>query len=143
MVGASLMKYFKDQNGSVWAFEADGSQDDLITEDFVTMTVDEIDRHINPQNYLSDEEKEQLRLAQFLSLTRRQFKLALHENNLLDTVEQTINAIEDPTLKTRIQIEYNESERFERSNQSVQYMLGILNLTADQVDEMWLYAATL
>lgn len=137
------MKYFKNPTGEVYAFEADGSQDDLITDEFVAMTTDEIDRHLNPQNYLSDEEKEQLRLAQFQSLTRRQFKLALLENNLLETIEQTINTIEDPTLKTRIQIEYNESERFERSNQSVQYMLGFLNLTAKQVDEMWFYASTL
>lgn len=137
------MKYFKNPTGEVYAFEADGSQDDLITDEFVAMSADEIDRHLNPQNYLSDEEKEQLRLAQFQSLTRRQFKLALLENNLLETVEQTINAIEDPIMKTRIQIEYNESERFERINESVQYMLGFLNLTAEQVDEMWTYAMSL
>ncbi|TCB36845.1 hypothetical protein E0H82_03805 [Acinetobacter sp. ANC 4910] len=137
------MKYFKNPTGEVYAFEADGSQDDLITDEFVAMTSDEIDRHINPQNYLSDEEKEQLRLAQFKSLTRRQLKLALLENNLLETVEQTINVIEDPIMKTRIQIEYNESERFERTNESVQFMLGILNLSTEQVDDLWQYAMTL
>ncbi|USI86855.1 hypothetical protein LZ086_00020 [Acinetobacter johnsonii] len=57
-------------------------------------------------------------------LTRRQFKLSLLENGLLDTVEQMIGAIEDPALKSRIQIEYSESERFERTNDSVKYMLG-------------------
>lgn len=89
------------------------------------------------------EEKEAERLKQFTPLTRRQFKLALLENSLLETVEHTIAIMEDLTLKTRIQIEYNESERFERSNESVQYMLGLLNLSSNQVDEMWLYAATL
>ena len=54
-----------------------------------------------------------------------------------------IESIEDPTVKARIQIEYSESERFERTNQSVQYMLGVLGLTSDQVDEMWRYAMTL
>ena len=77
------------------------------------------------------------------SLTRRQFKLALLENGLLNTVEQMIESIEDPTIKARILIEYSESERFERSNESVQYMLGVLNLTSDQVDEMWRFAMTL
>ena len=77
------------------------------------------------------------------SLSRRQFKLALLENGLLSTVEQMIESIEDPTVKARIQIEYSESERFERTNQSVQYMLGVLDLTSDQVDEMWCYAMTL
>ena len=84
-----------------------------------------------------------LKRQQLSSLTRRQFKLALLENGLLETIEQMIGAIEDPSLKSRIQIEYSESERFERTNDSVQYMLGVLNLTTDQVDEMWRYAMTL
>ena len=61
----------------------------------------------------------------------------------METVEQMISGIEDPSIKARIQIEYSESEHFERSNQSVQYMLGVLDLTSDQVDEMWRYAITL
>ena len=77
------------------------------------------------------------------SLNRRQFKLALLENGLLSTVEQMIESIEDPTVKARIQIEYSESERFKRSNESVQYMLGVLNLNSDQVDDMWRFAITL
>ena len=84
-----------------------------------------------------------LKRQQLSSLTRRQFKLALLENGLLSTVEQIIESIEDPTVKARIQIEYSESERFERTNDSVKYMLGVLNLTSDQVDEMWHYAMTL
>ena len=91
----------------------------------------------------TEEEKYATYLTQFTPLTRRQFKLSLLENGLLDTVEQMIGAIEDPALKSRIQIEYNESERFERTNESVQYMLGVLDLTSDQVDEMWRYAITL
>ena len=77
------------------------------------------------------------------SSSRRQFKLALLENGLLNTVEEMIESIEDPSLKSRIQIEYSESERFERSNESVQYMLGVLDLTSDKVDEMWRYAMML
>lgn len=84
-----------------------------------------------------------LKRQQLSSLTRRQFKLALLENGLLENIEQMIGAIEDPSLKSRIQIEYSESERFERTNDSVQYMLGVLNLSSEQVDEMWRYAMTL
>ncbi|KOR15880.1 hypothetical protein ABW55_06570 [Acinetobacter sp. C15] len=128
------MKYFKNQSsGEVFAFE----------DDLIEMTTEEVDRHLNPQNYLTDEEKEQIRLAKFTALTRRQFKLVLLEHDLLNMVEQSIKAIEDKTLRTRIQIEYEESDKFERSNDSVQYMLSILNLTDEQVDEMWRYAMTL
>ncbi|WP_151789189.1 hypothetical protein [Acinetobacter seifertii] len=127
------MKYFRNQNtGEVFAFEAD----------LIEMTAEEVDRHINPQNYLSDEEKEQLRLAEFKPLTRRQFKLTLLQYELLETLEQAIANIEDQVLKTRIQIEYNESEKFERSNESVKYMLTLLKRSDDEIDEMWRYAMT-
>lgn len=93
--------------------------------------------------YIDQEKKKEIDSQQFLALTRRQFKLALLQNNLLETVEQSIAGIEDQALKTRIEIEYNESEKFERTNDSVKYMLSILNLTNEQVDEMWRYAMTL
>lgn len=93
--------------------------------------------------YIDEDKKKEIDSKQFSSLTRRQFKLALLDNDLLETVEQTITSIEDPALKTRIEIEYNESEKFERTNDSVKYMLSILNLTDEQVDDMWRYAMTL
>ena len=134
------MRYFK-KDLEVYAFEE--NQLHLVDNTFSAMNAEEVDRHMNPQNYMSDEEKELFRLTQFKPLTRRQFKLALLENGLLDTVEQMIESIEDPITKTRIQIEYSESERFERTNGSIQYMLGLLELTTDQVDEMWRYTITL
>lgn len=134
------MRYFK-KDGQVFAF--DDTQEDLITEDFIEMTDDEIDRHLNPKNYLTEQEKRDEFLGTLKPLTRRQFKLALLEHNLLETTEQAIDEVPDKTLKMRIQIEYSESERFERSNESVQYMLNTLNLTETQVDEMWLYALKL
>lgn len=76
-------------------------------------------------------------------LTRRQFKLALLENGLLDLIEQRINAIEDQQMRTRIQIEYTESVNFERKSESVLYMATLLGLSEEQFDEMWIYAMTL
>lgn len=136
------MKHFIDNHGEYWGF-TDSQITEGLSDQMRELSELEFDKLKNPQNYLNDEEKEQWRLAQFKSLTRRQFKLALLENGLLSTVEQMIESIEDPTVKARIQIEYSESERFERTNQSVQYMLGVLDLTSDQVDEMWHYAMTL
>ena len=125
------MKYFRNhKTGEVFSFE----------DDLIEMNAEEVDRHINPQKYLSDEEKEQLRLAEFKPLTRRQFKLALLQYQLLEKVEQAIADIEDPALKTRVQIEYNESEKFERANDSVKYMLTLLDISNDEIDEMWRYA---
>lgn len=82
----------------------------------------------------------ELKRNQLTALTRRQFKLTLLENDLLQTVENAIAAIEDVKLRTRIQIEYTESEKFERSSESVKYMLSLIDLTDEQVDEMWIEA---
>lgn len=91
----------------------------------------------------SEEEKHTTYLSQFISLTRRQFKLALLENGLLDTIEQMIESIADPTVKARIQIEYAESTEFHRTSDSVAYMCQLLGLTDEQVDQMWEHALTL
>lgn len=42
------MKYFKDAAGVVYAFEADGSQDDFIPAGLTPMTGGEIEEHLNP-----------------------------------------------------------------------------------------------
>lgn len=136
------MKYFK-KNSEVFAFESDGSQDELITKEFTKMTKTEVDRHLNPQKYLSDDEKRKIFLSTLTPLTRRQFKLALLENDLLEKVESTIDNIPDLQLRKRMQIEYSESIEFQRQSESVLLMCGMLELTADQVDQIWQYAMTL
>ena len=40
------MKYYKNTNNEVFAFESDGSQDHLITEDMKSISLEEI-KHIN------------------------------------------------------------------------------------------------
>lgn len=159
-----MQKYIKNDFSEIRYFKDDVKVSDWIDlKEYRLMTKAEILKHetLRPTEFhtiwvwdnepsaghwedgRTEEEKYATYLTQFTPLTRRQFKLSLLENGLLDTVEQMIGAIEDPTLKSRIQIEYSESERFERSNESVQYMLRVLNLTSDQVDEMWRYAMTL
>ena len=159
-----MQKYIKNDFSEIRYFKDDVKVSDWIDlKEYRLMTKAEILKHetLRPTEFhtiwvwdnepsaghwedgRTEEEKYATYLTQFTPLTRRQFKLSLLENGLLDTVEQMIGAIEDPTLKSRIQIEYNESERFERTNESVQYMLGVLDLTSDQVDEMWRYAITL
>lgn len=137
------MKYYKSQNNEVFAFELDGSQDNWITKDLVPMSKEEIDRHLNPKNYMTDEEKRAFYLASLRPLTRRQFKLGLLEAGLLDQIENSISTIEDSNMRTRIQIEYAEATEFHRTSDSVAYMCQLLGLTDEQVDQMWEHALTL
>lgn len=130
------MKYYKLEN-QVFAFEADGSQDDFIKPEMVAMTADDIDRHINPDTYLSDAERHEQYINSLRPLTRRQFKIALLDNNLLDSIETAIAGITDPTLKARITIEYTESTEFVRTSESVLYMCNLLSLTDAQINAIW------
>lgn len=42
------MKYFKDSTGTVYAYEADGSQDAFIKPELVQLTDEEVYTHLNP-----------------------------------------------------------------------------------------------
>ena len=136
------MKYYK-LNSQVYAFEADGSQDEYITEDMVRMTSSEVDKHVNPKKYMSDEQLYDIYIKSLIPLTRRQFKLVLLENDLLDEVELAINNIEDKTTKTRMQIEYTEATEFKRNSESLLFMCQLLNLSEEQINTMWEKALTL
>lgn len=137
-----MRKLFK-KDGLVFEFESDGSQDELITNDYLAMTDEEIDKHINPQKYLTEAEKYNNYLNSLPPLTRRQFKLALLANNLLDVIDNTIASIADPLVKAHITIEYTEATEFVRTSDSVKYMLNILDLTEEQANTIWEQALTL
>ena len=136
------MEYYKLEN-QVFAYEADGSQDDYIKPDMVKMTSDEIDRHINPDNYLSAEQKQEQYLASLRPLTRRQFKLALLHADLTTTIEQVIANISDAKLKAVLEIEYTEATEFVRTSESVAYMCNLLELSDDEINAVWENALTL
>jgi predicted secreted protein len=142
MGGIKIMKYY-NKNNEVFAFESDGSQDDYITKDMVMMTDLEVDKHLNPKKYMSDEQLYDIYVKSLKPLTRRQFKLVLLENNLLEQVETLINSVEDTTQRTRLQIEYSEATEFQRTSNSVKYMCNLLGLTEEQVNQMWEQGLTL
>ena len=130
------MKYYK-LNNEVYAFESDGSQDDYITEDMVRMTPSEVDKHLNPKKYMTDEQLFDIYVKSLKPLTRRQFKLVLLDSGLLDDLELAISNIEDVTEKKRIEIEYIESTEFARTSESVKTMLALINQTEEQINELW------
>ncbi len=83
------------------------------------------------------EQIEEVILKSLKPLTRRQFKLVLLENNLLDQIENAISAIEDDKTRARIQIEYIEATEFHRSSEFVIYMCNLLGFSKEQVDQIW------
>lgn len=124
------MKYYK-LNNQVFAFEADGSQDDYITEDMVKMTEDEVDRHANPEKYLSDIEKAQLNRERMPTLTPIEFDIKLVDAGLYDQVQELIQS------DIKLKIAYTRATFFSRTDPFVDQARIALNLTDEQVDTIW------
>lgn len=124
------MKYYK-LNNVVYAFEADGSQDDLITKDMTKMSDDDVDRHINPEKYLSDSERLQLDRERMQKLTPIEFDIKLVDAGLYDQVQELI------TSDIKLKIAYTRATFFSRTDPFVDQARIALNLTDEQVDTIW------
>ena len=124
------MKYYK-LNNEVYAFEANGSQDDYITEDMVKMTEDEVDRHANPEKYLSDIEKAQLNRERMPTLTPIEFDIKLVDAGLYDQVQELIQS------DIKLKIAYTRATFFSRTDPFIDQARIALNLTDEQVDTIW------
>ena len=121
------MKYYK-LNKEIYAFEADGSQDDYITEDMVKMTDDEVDRHVNPEKYLSDIEKAQLNRERMPQLTPIEFDIKLVDAGLYDQVQELI------TSDIKLKIAYTRATFFSRTDPFIDQARIALGFTDEQVD---------
>lgn len=124
------MRYFK-LNDQIFAYDND--QEHLIEGDMVEIKGKALDKILNPLPTA----------VELRPLTNRQFKLALLDSDLIDDVESAIGNIEDPTLKRRIQIEYEYATTFNRDSDSIAVMIALLKLPTENVDEVWIHALTL
>lgn len=124
------MKYYKKDN-EVFAFEDDGSQDYCIKEDMVRMTDDEVDRHINPEKYISDEEKIQLARLRMPKLTPIEFDIKLVDAGLYDQVQELVAA------DIKLKIAYTRATFFSRTDPFIDQARIALGLTDEQVDTIW------
>ena len=124
------MKYYK-LNDVVYAFESDGSQDNLIKKAMVKMTDDEVDRHINPEKYLSDSERLQLVRKRMPTLTPIEFDIKLVDAGLYDQVQELIQS------DIKLKIAYTRATFFSRTDPFIDQARIALNLTDEQVDTIW------
>lgn len=125
------MKYYR-LNDQVYAYMLDGSQDAFITKQMVRMTDDEVDRHINPEKYLSDEERLQLARKRMPNLTPIEFDIKLVDAGLYDQVQELIAS------DIKLKIAYTRAPFFSRTDPFIDQARIALNLTDEQVDAMWM-----
>ena len=125
------MQYYKKSDGTVYAFDED--QLDLVTSEMVKMTDQEVEVHINPQ---PTTDLSFTQATYFPALTKRQFNLYLYDNNKLDEVNVLLAA------NPRAKIEFDSTDRIERSSSTVSDMILALGWSEEQVNTMWQEALT-
>ncbi len=75
------------------------------------------------------------------SVTRRQAKQALLLNGFLVNVQPAIDAIPDAAQRAMIQIEWDDSQVFERDRPALIALGSALGLTSVQLDDLFIEAA--
>lgn len=81
--------------------------------------------------------------ANIKPITRAQAKAALIINGLIGNVQPAIDAIEDPMTRALAQNDWDERLTFERDNPTLVGMAAALGMTDEQLDALFVQAATL
>ena len=77
-------------------------------------------------------------------LTRRQFRLTLVANGFnLNDIDALIAQIPDATQRQLTQIEWQDANTFERHNPSLLLMASMLEISSEQLNQMWAQALAL
>jgi len=124
------MKYFKDQNNLVYAFDADGSQDSYIKSWMTQITKAEADALRAPAAVVPSQ------------ISMRQARLALLQSGLLSQVDTAIAALTGASGDAA-RIDWQFAQTVERTHPLVATMTAQLNLTAKQLDDLFTWGATL
>ena len=127
-----MQKYIKSDLSEIRYFEDGVNVSDWIDlGEYRLMTDEEIDRHENPEKYLSDKEKAQLNRERMPTLSPIEFDIKLKNSGLYDAVQDLIKD------SFELRIAYNRATFFSRTAPFIDQARIALNLTDEQVDEMW------
>ncbi len=89
----------------------------------------------------TEEEKLAYKRSQYPKLTRYQFLRCLLENGYKSSnIEAQILTIEDEFTRELTLLGFKEATNFVRTDESILAMQSVINLSDEQVDEMWLQA---
>lgn len=127
-----MQKYIKNDLSEIRYFEDDVVVSDWIDlNEFRAMAADEIDRHENPEKYLSDEEKLLIYRQNMPTLTPIEFDIKLVGAGLYDQVQELIQS------DVKLTIAYTRATFFSRTDPFIDQARIALGLTDEQVDAIW------
>jgi hypothetical protein len=128
-----MKKYIKKDLLEIRYFEDDVLVSEWIDlKEYRLMTESEIDKHENPEKYLSDEERIQLARNRMPKLTPIEFDIKLVDAGLYDQVQELIAS------DIKLKIAYTRATFFRRTDPFIDQARIALGLTDAQVDAMWM-----
>ena len=125
-----MFKYINDETLDIMYVSA-SDEYIAINNGYRLMTNYEIDRHENPEKYLSDEEKLLIYRQNMPQLTPIEFDIKLNNAGLYDTVQELIKD------SFELRIAYNRATFFSRTDPFIDQARIALKLTDEQVDMIW------
>ena len=131
-----MFKFINDITKDI-LYTDENDADYALRNGYRSMTIEEIDRHENPEKYLSDEEKAQLNRERMPTLTPIEFDIKLVGAGLYDQVQELIQS------DIKLKIAYTRATFFSRTDPFIIQARIALGLTDEQVDAMWEQAITL
>ena len=125
-----MFKFINDITKDI-LYADENDADYALRNGYRSMTIEEIDRHENPEKYLSDEEKAQLNRERMPTLTPIEFDIKLNNAGLYDAVQDLIKD------SFELRIAYNRATFFSRTDPFIDQARIALGLTDEQVDMIW------
>ena len=125
-----MFKFINDITKDI-VYTDENDADYTLRNGYRSMTIEEIDRHENPEKYLSDIEKAQLNRERMPTLSPIEFDIKLVDAGLYDQVQGLIAS------DIKLKIAYTRATFFSRTDPFIDQARIALGLTNEQVDMIW------
>lgn len=124
------MKYYKNTNGEVFAYESEEERQEWGAPELVEMTPEEIDAHLNPPPPPPVVPKQ---------VSRAQGKAALIAAGFYEPVQSYIDSLEGIEKEIAI-IAFNETNTWRRNSPFLTQVASALSLTEEDLDNLFISA---
>ncbi len=132
------MKYYKDKDNNIFAFEADGSQDEFIADDLIAITQKEAEDIIQKKQEADVEAYIPDTLSRFQMLSILKISKLDSGESMYQVVDSFIKGLpEDTSDNIIIKTAWDTAPEFRRDSLLVTEAQKKLNLTDAEADELF------
>lgn len=126
-----MMKYYKNADGEVFAFNNEAERQEWGAPDLVEMTPEEIDEHLTPpiSTYVPQQ------------VTNAQGAAALIQAGLWDDVLAYVDAMSDPTEKALAEVALHRTTHWSRTSPFLNGAATALGLSSEDLDNLFIQAS--